>query len=272
MTTLANTIAFDHRRYAEAEGLYRKSLEIELHVSGPDHPYTMAAKEGLANVLSSERRYAEAETLLREILSTRQRLLGTDDTDTLLSQYNLATVLKHAERYPEAEKLGRETLETQTRVLDTNDPDTLASRSFLADVLLKEQRPQEAEVFARQAFNDQLRTLGPLHHDTMESLGTLGNALVKSGRYEDARKLYLDTINTINIDKSGAQGGDVFWLWYNLACLAAGAGHRDDAFDDLHRAIEAGYNDPQLIRTDDDLKSLRNDPRFDKLVAGLQGR
>jgi tetratricopeptide (TPR) repeat protein len=110
MTTLANTIAFDHRRNAEAEGLYRRSLEIELGVSGPDHPYTMAAKEGLANVLSSERRYPEAETLLREILSVRQRLLGTDHTDTLLSQCNLATVLKHENRYPEAEKLIREIL------------------------------------------------------------------------------------------------------------------------------------------------------------------
>jgi serine/threonine protein kinase/Tfp pilus assembly protein PilF len=270
MTTLANTVVFDHGRNAEAEDLYRKSLEIELRALGPHHPYTMAAKEGLANVLSSEHRYAEAETLLREILTERQRLLGIDHTDTLLSQYNLATVLKHENRYPEAEKLIRETLKSQTRVLDTNDPDTLASRSFLADVLLKEQRPQEAEALAREAFNDQLRTLGPLHHDTMESLGVLGTSLVKSGRYEDARKLYLDTIDKISIDKSGAHGGEVFGLWYNLACLAAGAGRRDEAFDHLHRAIEAGYKDAQLIRTDDDLKSLRNDPRFDKLVAILK--
>jgi non-specific serine/threonine protein kinase/serine/threonine-protein kinase len=189
-----------------------------------------------------------------------------------LSQYNLATVLKHENRYPEAEKLIRETLKTQTRVLDPNDPDTLASRSFLADVLFQEQKPQEAEVFARSAFNDQLRTLGPLHHDTIETLGILGTELVKLGRYEDARKLYLDTINKVSIDKSGAQGGDVFWLWYNLACLAARAGHRDEAFDYLHRAIESGYKDTQLIRTDDDLKSLRNDPRFNKLVADLKGR
>jgi serine/threonine protein kinase/Tfp pilus assembly protein PilF len=272
MTTLANTVRFEHGRYAEAEDLYRKSLEIELRAMGPDHPYTTAAKEGLANVLSEEKRYAEAETLLREILVQRQRLLGTDHTDTLLSQYNLATVLKHENRYPEAEKLIRETLETQTRVLDPNDPDTLASRSFLADVLLKEQKPQEAVVFAGPAFNDQLRTLGPLHHDTMETLGILGTALVRSGRYEDAKKFYLDAIAKVSTDKSAVHDGDVFWLWYNLACTAAAAGRRDEAFDYLHRAIEAGYNDAQLIRTDDDLKSLRNDPRFDKLVADLKGR
>jgi non-specific serine/threonine protein kinase/serine/threonine-protein kinase len=152
-------------------------------------------------------------------------------------------------------------------VLDPNDPDTLASKAFLADVLLQEEKPQEAEVFARQAFDDQSRTLGPQHRDTMESLAFLGTALAKSGRYEDARKLYLDTIDKISNDKSGAHGGDVFELWYSLASLAAGTGRRDEAFDYLHHAIEAGYKDAQFLRTDDDLKSLRNDPRFDKLVA-----
>jgi eukaryotic-like serine/threonine-protein kinase len=271
MTLLANTLRYQTGGDSEAEDLYRKSLAIDLRTMGPDHPYTTAAKEGLANVLSEEQRYAEAETLLREILAQRQRLLGTDDTDTLLSQYNLATVLKHENRYPEAEKLIRETLTTQTRVLDPNDPDTLASRSFLADVLFRENKTQEAEAFARSAFNDQLRTLGALHHDTMETLAILSTALAKSGRYDDARKLYLDTIDKVS-QKSGAQGEDVFGLWYNFACLAALAGHRDEAFDYLHRAIEAGYKDAQLIRTDDDLKSLQNDPRFDKLVADLKGR
>jgi non-specific serine/threonine protein kinase/serine/threonine-protein kinase len=271
MTTLANTVRFEPGRQAEAEDLYRKSLAIELRTMGPDHPYTMAAKEGLANVLSSESRYAEAETLLREIVIARQRILGPDHTDTLLSQYNLATVLKHENRYPEAEKLIRETLEAQTRLLDPNDPDTLASRSFLADVLVKEKNLQEAVMFARSAFEDQLRTLGPLHHDTIETLGILGTALVRSGRYDDAKNLYLRAIDSVSIDKSEARGGNVFWLWYNLACSAAGAGRRDEAFDYLHRAVEAGYNDAQLIRTDDDLKSLRNDPRFDKLVADLKG-
>jgi eukaryotic-like serine/threonine-protein kinase len=117
-----------------------------------------------------------------------------------------------------------------------------------------------------------LRTLGPLHHDTMETLGILGTALVQSGRYEDVHKLYLDAIATVNNDKSGAHGDDVFRLWYDLACFAARAGRRDEALDYLHRAIEAGYNDAQLIRTDDDLKSLRNDPRFEKLVGDLKGR
>jgi len=267
MTTLANTVRFDPGRRAEAEDLYRKALEIELRVVGPDHPYTTGAQEGLANVLSAENRYPEAEALLRQILIERQRVLGPDHTDTLLSQYNLASVLKHEERYAEAENLIRGTLETQARVLDANDPDTLASRSLLADILLAEKKPKEAEEFARQAFNDQLRTLGLQHRDTLESLGALGTALVRTGRYEDAKQLYLDTIEKIGADRSQDAREDVFGLWYDLADLAAQAGRRDEAFVHLDHAVEAGYTNAQFMRSDEALKPLRNDSRFDKLVA-----
>lgn len=267
MTAIANTIRFIDGRDPEAENLYRKSLEIELRVVGPDHPYTTGAQEGLANVLSEEKRYAEAETLLRQVLTAHQRILGSEHTDTLLSQYNLATVLKHENRYEEAETLIRGTLETQERVLDANDPDTAASRSLLADILLKEQRPQEVEQFARRAFNDQLAALGPQHQDTLESLRILGEALTSTGRYGDAKKIYTDTIARIGADKSYAAREAVVDLWYGLAGLAVRTQHGDEAFDYLGHAIDAGYNNAPFMRTDEGLKSLRNDPRFDKLLA-----
>jgi len=267
LTTLANTIQFNSARRAEAESLYRKSLAIELRVVGPDHPYTTGAQEGLANVLSSEQHYSEAEVLLRQVLAVRQRLLGGDHTDTLLTQYNLATVLKHEARLPEAEALTRSTLQTQQRVLDADDPDTLASSSLLSDVLLSEQRPQEAEPFARRAFDAQLRTLGPQHNDTLESLGFLGDALTRNGRYGDAKELYTGTIAKIAADQSPTAREGVVDLWYDLACLAVRTGHRDEAFTYLDRAVDAGYDNAPHMRSDAALKSLRNDPRFEKIVA-----
>ena len=267
MTTIANTLRFIDGRNAEAENLYRKSLEIELRAVGPDHPYTTGAQEGLANVLSAEQRYAEAETLLRQVLATRQRVLGNEHTDTLLSQYNLATVLKQENRYEEAETLIRGTLEAQARVLDAGDPDTSASRSLLADILLREQRPQEVEEFARRSFDDQLRTLGPQHQDTLESLRILGEALTRTGRYEDAKKMYTDTIASLSSDKKHAAREGVVDLWYDLACLAVRTGRRDEAVIYLDHAVDAGYDNAPFMRTDEALKSLRSDPRFDKLLA-----
>jgi eukaryotic-like serine/threonine-protein kinase len=267
MTTLANTIRFDNSRHTEAEKLYRKSMEIELHAVGPEHPYTTRTQEGLANLLSDQSRYAEAEVLLRQILTVRQRLLGNEHTDTLLSQYNLANVLKDEKQFAEAERLARETLKAQLRALDANDPDTMASKSLLAKILFEENRPQEAEELARQAFNDQSRVLGPQHPDTIESLWILGTALVQGGQYVEVKKLYLDALQKIRDVKDDGDRKAVSRLLYNLAGHAARAEQREEAFEYLDQAIEAGYSDAQFMRTDEDLKSLRNELRFHKLLA-----
>jgi tetratricopeptide (TPR) repeat protein len=60
---------------------------------------------------------------------------------------------------------------------------------------------------------------------------------------------------------------------YNLACVEARRGRVEDAFRYLDRAVEAGFHEPWQIRTDDDLRALRGDPRFRAAVrkAGALG-
>ena len=66
--------------------------------------------------------------------------------------------------------------------------------------------------------------------------------------------------------------GDVSGAWYNFARVAAVAGSRDDAFTYLDRAIRTGYNDIDSLRTDDELKTIRNDPRFLPVLLAAQKR
>jgi tetratricopeptide (TPR) repeat protein len=54
--------------------------------------------------------------------------------------------------------------------------------------------------------------------------------------------------------------------WYNLACSYAVLGMTDPAFDALHRAIGLGYRLLDHMARDPDLKSLRRDPRFVRLL------
>ena len=262
LTTLANTLSHQRARRPEAEDLYRQSIAIETRVAGPEHAYSTRAREGLANLLSSEHHYDEAERLLREILTVRERLLGPTNTDTLLTKYNMGEVVFHQEHFTEAERLIRETLEAQSKEFAASDPDALASRALLARILLKENRPKEAEVYARQAFDEQLKVLGPAHDDTLMSLEYLTDALVATGHYDEASKLYAGTIEKI----AGMPKGNTASAWYDFAAMAASADHRDDAFADLHQAIEAGYADADAMRDDNDLKPLRKDSRFAPLL------
>jgi tetratricopeptide (TPR) repeat protein len=54
--------------------------------------------------------------------------------------------------------------------------------------------------------------------------------------------------------------------WYNLGCSYALLGMTDKAFAALERALRLGYGYLGHLRRDPDLKSLRRDPRFVRLL------
>jgi hypothetical protein len=54
--------------------------------------------------------------------------------------------------------------------------------------------------------------------------------------------------------------------WYNLACSYAVLGMIDPAFQALQRALELRYPRLDHVRRDPDLKTLRRDPRFARLL------
>jgi Flp pilus assembly protein TadD len=53
---------------------------------------------------------------------------------------------------------------------------------------------------------------------------------------------------------------------YNLACSYARQGRKDEAFDALFHAVDAGFDQAGMIADDEDLDSLRGDSRFQKVL------
>ncbi|MCD4848357.1 MAG: hypothetical protein K8R76_09210 [Candidatus Aegiribacteria sp.] len=53
---------------------------------------------------------------------------------------------------------------------------------------------------------------------------------------------------------------------YNLACFEALEGNIEEAFTWLQGAVDAGFGDPAWIEQDEDLTSLRDDPRFQGIL------
>jgi tetratricopeptide (TPR) repeat protein len=54
--------------------------------------------------------------------------------------------------------------------------------------------------------------------------------------------------------------------WYNLACSFAVLGMIEPSFSALQTALELGYRTASRLRRDRDLKLLRRDPRFARLL------
>ncbi len=81
-----------------------------------------------------------------------------------------------------------------------------------------------------------------------------GYALHAAGRLDEALALH----------ERAAQFPDVRPVaLYNAACVHALKGEADKAFATLDESIKAGFGGADHMKKDEDLKSLRSDPRFD---------
>lgn len=72
-----------------------------------------------------------------------------------------------------------------------------------------------------------------------------------------------------NLEKAVSMGADSPTDLYNVACGYAVLKQPEKALDWLDRAVAAGFRNRRLIESDEDLESLRETPRFQKIVSGL---
>ncbi len=261
-------ISLHHQnRFTEAELVYREVLASSERVLGPEHPSTAVALGSLANMFADEKHFPQAEKLLRQALAIHLRTLGPDHPRTLIVELNLTRVLRSEGQLHEAEKMQRQILATEIRAHGPEYPDTLLAQSELAKTLFMERRYAESEKLAREAFDIQLGKFGPRHRDVVDTLQRLGMAMALNHHYAQAKLLFTDVIDK----RRNSQGSANPWyVWYAFACSATAANQPDDALRYLQEAVNQGLDDADGLTTDDDLKSLRSNPRFQQLIAELK--
>lgn len=89
--------------------------------------------------------------------------------------------------------------------------------------------------------------------DNAHAAHRLSYSLIALGEFDRAEQL---------IERQIELGNEPAIGHYNLACIHARRGKKDRAFDELGKAISWGFDQLELINTDTDLESLREDSRF----------
>lgn len=101
------------------------------------------------------------------------------------------------------------------------------------------------------------------HPDHLASLVELGHVYTQLGRYQEG----------LEIDQRLAEAlPDDPTVHYNLACSLALLGRGQEALAALEWALGCGYEDVEFLLGDDDLASIREEPRFQALVRELLDR
>ena len=263
MTNLSR-VYLGRGKYAQAEALYRQIVEIRSRVLSPNHPATTGAESDLAWVEMAQGKYAEAEALYGQTIEIRRRFLGAEYPDTLLVVEGLAETYKFEGKYVQAVALYKQTLEIRRRTEGPDDPATLSTMSSLADVYKSERRYPEAETLVKHVLESRRRTLGPDHPDTLAAGGQLASILGHEKQNAKADALLQEMVPRAS--QSREQSG-LLDAWYNFADAAAVAGKTEAAIDYLQKAQDLGAQPAPVITADEDLKSLRKDPRFIVLIT-----
>lgn len=249
---------------AEAAKLYEDTLNLSRRIIGPESRETLRIMGNLANTLVAEANYSDAEKLYREILEISRRVEGADHPDTMHAMGGLASVMANEGHYADAERQTREVLAIEGRVLGPEHPETLLMMSNLALDVMHEGRYAEAGKLFAENVATLRRVLGPEHPQTVQSLQWEAGAVSREGRYHDAEILFREAIQTA---RKGNRSGVLNNILYNFACAAAKAGHGEESLTYLGQAIDNGFASAGAMAADDDLKSLRGDPRFETLVV-----
>lgn len=94
------------------------------------------------------------------------------------------------------------------------------------------------------------------------TLAALANAQLASGDYAGAAGTFQQLLD----ERGGANDA------YNLACSRARSGDSGGALTALEQAVQLGFHDRALAENDDDLRSIRGDPRFARAFDRTQAQ
>lgn len=95
-----------------------------------------------------------------------------------------------------------------------------------------------------------------------EDLYGRAKKLYEQERYGDAGEVY---------ERAAAAGIRTGSAYYNAACSFALDGQKNRALGDLVSALEAGFDQTDMLQTDSDLNSIRSDRRFQLILKGQAG-
>jgi tetratricopeptide (TPR) repeat protein len=176
-------------KYAAAQLLYEKALDIRRRLLTDDHPASAESYNNVAHNLSEQGKYAQAQPLLERALEIHRRLLTDNHPNTAAVCNNVAANLDAQGKYAQAEPLFEKSLEIRRRLLTDDHIDTAQSYNNLALNLYNQGKYAQAQQFYEKALKIVRRLLTDDHAHTAMCYNNLAANLSAQGQYTQVQPL-----------------------------------------------------------------------------------
>jgi len=238
---------------AEAEGVFRRVLDIREASLPSGDEAVLEAMNALANVKRAEEDYEGAIEVSRRGLRLAEAAGKPFSNSAKLLRGGLGSSLFHLNRFDEARAL----LEPQVAHYDsTNHPTLSSSLNMLANIELSTGDLLRAATLYRRALALEEMRAGPLSRWAIAIRGNCAVVLVRLGEYEEARSL-LDT-QADHLESAGRRDETLGLTYTRLAHVASELGDYERELELRQRSLTILEENlpPQSTRIADALFNL----------------
>ncbi len=176
---------------AGADPFLRQNVATTVHMLGPDHPNSAAAKGTLAQLLLLQGDAAGGEALLRESADVYRRVFGPDGLEYAQALNSLALAEEWRGRLAEAQTLLEQSLQISEPQLGSDHPRVLGFVANLARVRIARGDAAATESSLRAALSAREKLYPPGDWRIAQTQSLLGAALASQKRYAEAEPLMI---------------------------------------------------------------------------------
>jgi len=176
-------------RYADAEQLCRKALEITRQSRSRDTASETSLLGNIADLLTLQNRTDEAARLLRQALTIREREFGPDHLYVARTLHTLARLrISLGDMSDETEGILRRVIRIKEADLGPDHLEVATSLSLLASVLSHQDRFKEASETYLRTLRIRRQSLGDTHRDVAMAFHNVGIHYADNGRWHEAEE------------------------------------------------------------------------------------
>ena len=178
-----------NKRFAAAESLLQRSLDIRKKTLGDEHPEVAVTLQNLAMVYLQQGKTEEAKSLLEKVLAIDEKEQNPHRLAVTLN--SIAATYLMAKEYSEAEPLLRRSLSLLESIVDPNRPhvgpaeELVSVLGNLGFLYYKQEKYKEAKVQLERSLALAEQMFGPDHLRVAEVIENLVTLLRETG--EDAK-------------------------------------------------------------------------------------
>jgi adenylate cyclase len=270
--------------YSMARRDYEHAIRMFEQAIALDSKYALAYA-GLADAYSHMYRYVEGSTENVEKANRASEQAVVLDRDSAEAHASRGMALFISDRYDEAEAEFEAAIARNPNLFEAWHYYGLAASSQgrvekAIELYTKASEVNPADFQVPMFLAMAYATLGRKQDEMRVRLGALGTLErhLKLNPH-DTRAIYFAAQNLYRIgerDKAVAmaeqamtQGMNEPVVLYNVACFYTGLGEKEHAIDLLEQAVSIGWGDRAWMENDSDFESLRDEPRFQALLARI---